>query len=143
MTAAGKRALRDALRDRMRGREVGTVAAQASVDPKTLRRLLTGPTFGEETAFRVCAVLRIDPDQVLADSLRPQEGQNGAGRSKMEQNGANLSPVVGWKQAAQVLDVSRWTLRRARAAHRCTLKPWWPSPQACLDWYNGLAVTGW
>lgn len=90
------------------------------------------PTWSTPTVQAIARALRVD-----LDSIRPQVEQGGAGRSKVEQDGA---PVSGWEQAALVLRVSRWTLRRARTRANDQRAPWWPSRDAVLEWYAGLVA---
>lgn len=47
-------------------------------------------------------------------------------------------PVVGWKAAADVLGVSTRTLGRVRSERGNGRRPWWKSPQALLDWFDGV-----
>ena len=109
VTPAVQQAVRTALLERMRGRTPAEVARLAGLHVRTVQRALGlagRPTWSTPTVQRIARVLRVD-----LDSVRPVSEQDGAGRSKVEQDGA---PVSGWEQAALVLRVSRWTLRRAR-----------------------------
>ena len=127
-----------------RGLSEAEVARMAEVGPKTIRRLLTGRTCGRETLERVCTALGIslDPTAVIEARVlarvRQHMGQDRAGRSSVGQDGAR--PVCGWDQAAQVLGVSRWTLRRyRREAGDLTAVPWWRDRAALLVWFERLA----
>lgn len=143
MTPSTENAIRVALNDRMRGRDLVEVARAARVHRRTLRRLLEGPTFGPATVRKVARVLRVDLDQVIADSARTQMPTDAERSGKVPKGAEEVSPIVGWKAAAEVLGVHRDTLRAARRAAGDQRKPWWSSAKACAAWFDGLAVTGW
>lgn len=107
------------------------VAERTGLHPRTVRRLLEGRSFSLSTAERVSRALGVD-------SNAPAAVHDGAARGNAGQDGAGLSPVVGWEQAARSLGVSRWTLRRWRG--HVTVRPWWASPVALREWFEGVVA---
>ena len=127
-----------------RGLSEAEVARMSGVDPKTIRRLLTGRTCGRETLERVCGALSVPLDiasiveaRVLARVRGQIGGQDRTGAAKSGQERSQA--VCGWDQAAQVLGVSSRTLRRyRREAGDLTEVPWWSDRAALCAWFGGL-----
>lgn len=114
-----------------RGLDPDALAKRTGYDKKTIGRILKGETCNLETLERVEAVLRVD----LLDCSCPEQEQDGAEGCSMVQ------PVSGWIQAALVLRLSRWTMRRWRAKLGLDdVLPWWPSERALLAWWEKLTV---
>ena len=127
-----------------RDRSYAEVAARCvpSLHPKTVQRLLSGRTYSPTTLRLVARALRVDLT-TLRDSASPSSGAHGQDGAEIGKPRRALSPVVGWKAAAQVLEVSPRTLYDARRAAGDRRKPWWPSAEALGEWFEQLAVTGW
>jgi transcriptional regulator with XRE-family HTH domain len=122
-----------------RGYTAEQVAARAGLrTPRTVHRVLTGETCSLETLEAIEVGLRVD----LLDCPCQEGGQNRSEADRSGQPPEEGRPVVGWRQAALVLDVSARTLRRHRGALGASRgRPWWASPEACRRWW-GLVVEG-
>lgn len=103
-------------------------ARRAELHPRTVRRLLEGSTFNEETVDALAAAIRVD----LVDCVC-----HGSANERPEPPEI-ACPVAGWKTAARVLRVPLSTLRAQRARVGDEHGPWWPSVDALVDWYQGL-----
>jgi transcriptional regulator with XRE-family HTH domain len=132
-----------------RGLSEAEVARMAGVDPKTVRRLLTGQTCGRVTLEKVCAALGVPLDFTLLVSAEvARQVQRAVARlTRDSRNRPEVTrlaqswqgPVSGWSQAARLLGVSRETLRvRRRAAGDMTSDPWWRGVESLYDWYDEL-----
>lgn len=121
-----------------RGLTLDEVARRAAVHRRTVKRLLDGERLNEATLRRVAAAVGVrlgldDPDTEERAKVRELVREVvGADRGKMGQ------PVTGWEQAAIVLRVSRWTVQRARRRAGDVSRPWWPSREAVLTWWERL-----
>lgn len=104
------------------------VARRAELHPKTVRRLLDGKQFSEDTVDAVAAAVRVD----LVDCGCPESASNRPEPPEI------ACPVAGWKVAARVLRVPLSTLRAQRERAGDTHGPWWPSVDALVGWYEGL-----
>jgi len=107
--------------------------ARTGLHPKTIRRLLSGVGVGWDTLEAVAAALHI---QLVENCTCPAPGEHGQRRAivSIGQGGS----VMGWGQAAIVLGIARRTLFERRRGSGCTRRPWWPSREAVLAWYEGL-----
>lgn len=130
--------IRAALADRGLRRPPEEVARMAGVDPKTVRRFLRGKTFSLATAAKLAAALRVDLDSLMTDA--PPDVVPGAPTSP---GVARVAPVTSWKEAANVLGVHRSAVWERRKRVGDTHAAWWPTPAACLAWFEALAVRGW
>jgi hypothetical protein len=141
VTPAHQAAVRQAILAATKGRTPKEIA-QRTTGPngrplcdRTVSRFLAGQTFGPTTAVVIAKALRVD-----LDNVHPQSGQE---RPEPDQNGqkrTELSPIMGWRQAALVLRVSDRHLRRVRRSARVARKPWWPSVEAVLEWFHELLL---
>lgn len=132
-----------------RGLSEAEVARMAGVDPKTVRRLLTGQTCGRSTLEKVCTALAVPLDlNALVSAEVARQVQREVARltrdSRIRPEMAETvqrwqGPVSGWSQAARLLGISRTTLfERRRAAGDLTDDPWWRGVESLYDWYDEL-----
>lgn len=128
-----RQALVSRLRDEVarRGLTASDLSKRAGYDERTAQRLLNGDTCSWDTLERSENALRTD----LLACHCPQEGKDGAGRSRTEQP---EGPIVGWEQVARVLRVSRWTLRRKRMLYDSKREAWFANEAAVHFWYDSL-----
>lgn len=122
------------------------LARRAGVHVKTIRRLRAGCSVSLTTLDALADALGVaSPAQIEGDlratvlEILEHRGQVDSERCNVVQDGA---PVVGWRQAAIRLDVSRWTLWRHREAAGDDSEPWWPNEAALLAWYAAIRAEG-
>jgi hypothetical protein len=107
-------------------------AKRAELHPRTVRRLIEGATFCEETIDALASAIRVD----LVDCECHEGGME---RREPAEIGTTIS---GWKMAARVLRVPERTLRDQRDRTGDTHGPWWPSTEALVGWYERLTSGG-
>lgn len=112
------------------------VARMAGCHERTVQRFVEGETFDLRTLAKVEGALRLG---AVCDA----PSDSGVGKRVNPLVVTPSGPVVGWKQAAQVLGVSVWTLwamRRNMGQER--RRAWWTGPDACRRWYEAMIAKG-
>lgn len=133
---------------RQRGYTLEKVAEIVELSERQLRRVLRGESYSMNTLRRCLVRLNVKLEALnRADTARPPGTQSDANRRNCTQLDAEPRtldtdrPVVGWRQAAIVVDVSHDTLQRDRRRYGSTLtRPWWESQAACREWYRALVA---
>lgn len=115
-----------------RGLTYKDVARMTGLNERTIQRFCTRETFDLRTLDRVEAALRlVSPVGTTTDS----DAQKRPETPRAQRSG----PIVGWRQAAIAVGVSRETLRVRRCeAGDTTRWPWWRSEEACRQWYQRM-----
>jgi len=107
------------------------VAQRAGLHPRTVQRLVEGETLNWETVEAIEGALRVELVDVVEHDSHVGNRVNPLGAPKPR-------PVMGWRQAAQVLGMSVWTLWSRRKAKGDDSEAWWRSEDACRDWYERM-----
>ena len=109
------------------------VARMAGVVPRTVQRFVEGKTFSLQTYDLLAAALRLE-GPVADPSL-----DSGVGTCVKVLAVQHKGPVSGWKQAADLLGMSRWTLWSHRRQHGDrTVTPRWRDADALWRWYDRM-----
>lgn len=120
-----------------RGLTCKDLAQWTRLNERTIQRFLRRETFDLRTLAKVEGALRLGAVGGDAPS------DSGVGKRVNTLVVPPACPVVGWKQAAQVLGVSVWTLwatRRNMGQER--RRAWWTGPDACRRWYEAMIAKG-
>lgn len=116
-----------------RGLSQGEVARMARMHPRTVQRFVTAETFDLRTLDKLEAALRLNgqPADTAPDS--------DVGSCVKVLAPSHKGPVSGWKQAAHLLGMSRWTLWAHRRRHEDrTSMPRWRDVEALWRWYDRM-----
>lgn len=125
------------------------VARRASLNVRTVQRILDGETFDPRTADTIAEALGVeitgwDEDQVV-QAVQDAMGKPVTAAEPDAQLRAHpriedrRCPVVGWKEAAVAVGVSRRTLLKLREQHGdMARRPWWRDQTSCREWFERM-----